>query len=376
MWDLIVVGAGPSGLLCAREAAREGKKVVVFEEHSEVGEPVHCTGLISVSGFKELDLREVGVQNRIRGAVFHGPDGREYRVRRSVTVAYVFDRAALDREIEREAEEEGVRVIKNRRIVFKDGKPRIPTFHSDVVVCADGALSRARMSLGLGMEFVHTYELEVEDFGLDTHLVHVWLSQSIAPGFFAWYVPAGGIAKIGLGTTKAENVKELGTRFFELFPKTKVLKEKFWQIPIRPLKRLVYNTTVLIGDAAGHVKATTGGGVVFSGLIARTLGFCIGKGLKLEDFQKIYEEEFYRELRVHYLIRKVLESLSDEKLAKLMHLANVHGLWKELELRGDMDFTEPLLDMIRERKHFLLQAIRTLGLSSISYLPNLLSLLK
>ena len=44
--DFLVVGAGPAGTTFAAETA-ERARVVVVEEHEEIGLPVQCTGLIA-----------------------------------------------------------------------------------------------------------------------------------------------------------------------------------------------------------------------------------------------------------------------------------------------------------------------------------------
>ncbi|MEM3032311.1 MAG: FAD-dependent oxidoreductase, partial [Nitrososphaerota archaeon] len=54
--DVAVVGAGPAGLLAARELARRGVSVLVFEEDRTIGRPERCAGLYSISGLKSLGL--------------------------------------------------------------------------------------------------------------------------------------------------------------------------------------------------------------------------------------------------------------------------------------------------------------------------------
>ena len=54
MFDLHVVGAGPAGSFAAITALREGKNVLLSEEHKQVGVPSHCSGLVSASGLEQM----------------------------------------------------------------------------------------------------------------------------------------------------------------------------------------------------------------------------------------------------------------------------------------------------------------------------------
>src|SRR5215475_14169762 len=46
--DVAIVGGGPAGLLLAARCADAGLDVLVLEEHTLLGEPTHCTGVISL----------------------------------------------------------------------------------------------------------------------------------------------------------------------------------------------------------------------------------------------------------------------------------------------------------------------------------------
>ncbi|MFO8090036.1 MAG: NAD(P)-binding protein [Desulfatiglandaceae bacterium] len=45
-WDIVVVGAGPSGSSAAKAAACEGMRVLVLERKERIGFPVRCAEYI------------------------------------------------------------------------------------------------------------------------------------------------------------------------------------------------------------------------------------------------------------------------------------------------------------------------------------------
>ena len=44
MYDLIVVGAGPAGIMCAISGAKDGKKVLILEKLPQIGQKLKSTG--------------------------------------------------------------------------------------------------------------------------------------------------------------------------------------------------------------------------------------------------------------------------------------------------------------------------------------------
>jgi hypothetical protein len=96
--DVAVVGGGPAGLIAAREAARRGLAVAVFEEDWAIGRPERCAGLYSVDGLRRLGIPTSGhhVQNRVRGAVFVSPSKHVFEVDAGRDVALVCNRERRD----------------------------------------------------------------------------------------------------------------------------------------------------------------------------------------------------------------------------------------------------------------------------------------
>ena len=66
--DIIVVGAGPCGSISAYTAAKLGAKVLVCEEHEEVGAPDHCAGHLNISSLKRLGIQlpQKALENEIK----------------------------------------------------------------------------------------------------------------------------------------------------------------------------------------------------------------------------------------------------------------------------------------------------------------------
>ena len=54
--DIIVIGSGPAGTMSALEATKKGADVLVLENDPVVGDPNHCSGLITLKGLSKLGV--------------------------------------------------------------------------------------------------------------------------------------------------------------------------------------------------------------------------------------------------------------------------------------------------------------------------------
>src|SRR5262249_47865882 len=97
-YDVVVAGAGVAGSMAAIEAAHQGAKVALFEDHPKVGVPSHCSGVVSLSGLKLLGVEshQAYDQRLIRGARFYPPSGEPVQVRKSEPVAMIINRMRFD----------------------------------------------------------------------------------------------------------------------------------------------------------------------------------------------------------------------------------------------------------------------------------------
>jgi len=94
--DVIVVGGGPAGLLAARDLAASGFSAIVVEEHETIGMPVHCTGVLGMDAFGELDLPRHTILDTVHAARFISADGSSILIDHDRVRAAIIDRGRFD----------------------------------------------------------------------------------------------------------------------------------------------------------------------------------------------------------------------------------------------------------------------------------------
>jgi flavin-dependent dehydrogenase len=112
-----------------------------------------------------------------------------------------------------------------------------------------------------------------------------------------------------------------------------------------PIKKTVKDNLLVVGDAAGMVKPTTGGGVIVGGMAANVAGRIVTDALsnqeegkiKLDAYEETWRSLLMRELRTMYVTQKLLSSFSDKGLDSLVRDAAQYGLIETIRQEGDMD---------------------------------------
>ncbi|MCR4368389.1 MAG: geranylgeranyl reductase family protein [archaeon] len=362
---LTVVGAGPAGLVAARKAQKLGWETTVLEEHPTIGTPVNCTGIISASGVEELGIRkqvEEVLVNKVRGAQIFSPNHEMVEVKKSGTVAYVVDRGGFDRVLGREAQDAGVEIRLNTKMidirnetVFVEHKGRGELLKSRVILGADGVNSKTRRLMGIETDiknYVHAYQVVAEG-NFNPNMVQVYLGD-YAKNFFAWVVPESATrARVGLASTSGNIRKD-----FNLFVQEKNLTGNFCDrcsslIPVgEPFKSVVKGNLMLVGDAAFHTKATTGGGILLgmaAGEVAANALHAHFKDNKpLSDYDKMLSP-INKELRLHFKIREYMNKKTEDDMDNLFRKMNKAGMGEFLSEYGDMDKPSRFLGKILKK---------------------------
>ncbi len=364
-YDVVVVGAGPAGAIAARYAAQNGASTLLIEEHASIGSPVQCTGLISTAALKECELGEGNfVLNKMRGAFVYAPNREELCVRGKNVKAYVIDRKIFDRALAERALDAGVdMLLKTRFIGMEKGKISVISngekkeIHADVVIGADGIQGTVGRAAGLPRceKFLSGIQFEAPYNAKDPEFVEIFTGNDIAPGFFAWAVPFNGYARIGL----AKNPGLPARHYLENLLKHPVIASQhrgsrtefvLGGIPLGLPKKTVTDSVMLVGDAAGQVKPTSGGGIYMGAVCAKIAGEVAARASRKEtepeEYEKRWRSAVGRELAIGMMIHNSLGKLSDENLNDFIAFLNKPEIREITTEYGDMDHPSVLLQKI------------------------------
>jgi geranylgeranyl reductase family protein len=349
MHDVVVIGAGPAGSIAAARLARSGHDVLLLEEHHAVGEPVHCTGLVGPEVFSEFALPESLILGRAGAVRFWGARGASVPVRSDRVAALVIDRRGLDQWLATDAVAAGAelrRGCRAERVAVGSDSVQVLTsagpVHARSAILACGANYRFHRPLGLGRPglFLQSAQIESRFSGLPE--IEVRFGRHLAPGGFAWAVPIEreGSTFVRMGLMSVDRSRARFAAFAALMAEraghdgAPLPAPRLKMLPLAPVPKTYAHRVVAVGDAAGLVKPTTGGGIYY-GLISGGLAAdTIGRGLStnrlderaLSRYESRWKQRLGQEIRVGMAFRRIAAGLDDSSIDALVDLARVDGI--------------------------------------------------
>jgi flavin-dependent dehydrogenase len=286
----------------------------------------------------------------------------------------VVDRRIFDRTLAENAIRSGADILMRTRAVGIDigrkapgrGRRRIlhvtiegepDVIEADVVIGADGVQSRIARWAGLdtpdtvlsGAQVSTVYDFE------DPEFVEIF-PGSCAPGFFAWAIPYHGSARIGLAVRPESGVghEPAWVHLKRLIAEHPVVSEKcapgiagivLGGIPISVPQQTAADGLLIVGDAAGQVKPTSGGGVYPGAVCAKIAGKIAADAVlegdtsvrRLSEYDKLWRARIGGELAIGRGINGWMARLSDSEINRLVGVLDDDELLDLITRYGDMD---------------------------------------
>ena len=345
-YDVVIAGGSISGLLTAREIARNGNSVLVLEEGFEIGTPDHCGGLVSKTALNDLGINpsQKTFDTIISSAQIFSPSGKNITIDSKNQNVVVVSRRELDKQAALQAQKLGAEIMVNTSYMKKTDsgvKTSIGDINCKVVVDCRGVnalLNNDRDGV------LQSAQYEVYGDWIQDGQVEVYIDQKKYPEFFGWIIPSGnGIGKVGVAG-KEINVSKTMENLLSSKGNHSIIRKIYAPIWIKgPIKKFTSENLIIVGDAAGQAKPTTAGGIYSCGMGGIVAGKTITKFLEtkkisdLEEYQKIWINKFGKEFEKQTLARRLLRRLDNDSIDKLFNQITPEII-KEISEKDDFDF--------------------------------------
>ena len=346
-----MIGGGPAGATTARSLADRGHDVLLLEEHASIGNPVHCTGLMGVDAFSEFDLPRDVILGEAVTARFWGAAGRSVAATSDKLRPVIIDRGSLDQQLAARAEAAGAEIRRGWRaetvsvalsgVTIGVGPDR-PVIRARACVLACGASYRFHRALGLGLPDLFLQSAQLETPFPSRPEIEVRFGREVAPSGFAWLVPVAraAVPHARIGLMSATKVRQRFTALLSQLCATagidpsNIAAPRLKMLPLGPVARTYADRVLAVGDAAGLVKPTTGGGIHYSLLSGTLAAETFDEALNrdrlsaghLAHYERRWRRRLGQEIRVGLAFRRLAARLSDDSIDEIIELARVNGV--------------------------------------------------
>jgi len=316
IYDVAVIGSGPSGANAAFQLAKKGLKAIIIEKE-HLPRYKTCGGGFVFRGRRDLPFDVSTAVEREFFDVDIRFDAKKLAlntVRKKPIISMVM-RDQFDYLIVEQARELGVEVLQDEKLLALDFKAEyavLTTTHKNIyarfIIAADGALSPTAKLAGWEESRLKCpaleYEIKVPDLDFERLSTSARFDIDVVPFGYGWSFPKKNHLSVGVGNfTKSKkkiNLKENYRDYLKILGIENVLEEQAhgFIIPVSPRKDgFVKHNVFLIGDAAGFADPLTAEGIsnaIYSGKLAAEA--IAESNLDLALAEKLYNEKLSEKL--------------------------------------------------------------------------------
>jgi flavin-dependent dehydrogenase len=325
---VVIVGAGPAGLISALNLIQGGISPVILEKKPVIRSTV-CAEACSLESLSRIPFDSNShIRKEVKGAKLIYADST-YSYMRNVTVT--LDRTNWLKSMAQEIIASGSQIRLNsevqavglNNIQLKNGE----TVDYEILIGADGPNSRVARHLGIRHQFMTACQYILSYDTSDMDYLELYFDKRFSRGY-SWIFPKDGIINVGLEGNFSQldaflSHKGIGG--------SKIIGREAGIIPASGPQKLVQDNIALIGDAAAITNPLSGGGltpiIYASQMLARHIR-------NLGD----YEHEVKRHpiaASILVKMRHTLLELSDKDVANLLSfLTKPHRKKRNLFIRA------------------------------------------
>ncbi|GFE49429.1 geranylgeranyl diphosphate reductase [Roseobacter cerasinus] len=347
MYDVFVVGGGPSGATAALDLVNSGHKVALLDRDGRI-KP--CGGAIPPRLMQDFDIRDEQLVAKVNTARMISPTGRHVDIPIENGFVGMVDRKDFDPFLRARAAAAGATALTGTflRIEREEGATFVVyrekatgeerRAQTRLVIGADGARSkvgRAEVPGGDKIPYVLAYHEIIKAPGksevYDPVRCDVIYDGDISPDFYGWIFPHGDSASVGMGTeVSSVDLKQATAALRDAagLSDCETLRKEGAPIPLKPLDRWDNGKDVILaGDAAGVVAPSSGEGIYYAmvgGRVAATACAATLASGRVKDL-RLARSLFMKE---HKMVFRVLGSMqnayyrSDERRERFVSLCH------------------------------------------------------
>ncbi|MFC6640052.1 geranylgeranyl diphosphate reductase [Sulfitobacter sp. JBTF-M27] len=388
MYDVVVIGGGPSGSTAAEELVRSGHKVALLDRDGRI-KP--CGGAVPPRLITDFNIPDEQVVARINTARMISPTQRQVDIPIENGYVGMVDREHFDEYLRVRATEAGAdrftgtftkieRDADGTHVIYRDKasgeKKRLTT---KLIIGADGARSnvaKAEVPGGDKIPYVIAYHeiIEAPDptESYDPKRCDVIYDGTISPDFYGWVFPHGKSASVGMGTgIDGVDLKKATAelRVASGLEHCKTIRREGAPIPLKPMDKWDNGRdVVLAGDAAGVVAPSSGEGIYYAmvggQVAAAAASACLttGRARDLQLARKLFMREHKQVFRVLGAMQNAYYRSDErrERFVSLCHDVDVQRLTFEAYMNKKLVKARPMAHL-------------KIGIKNLAHLTRLVS---
>ena len=284
IFDVVVIGGGPSGATAATDLARQGRSVCLLDR---AGRIKPCGGAIPPKLMEEFEIPESLLVARVNSARMISPAHTAVDMPIEGGFVGMVDREFFDEWLRQRAAAEGADLRRGKFDRIARDSDGVAVVHyqenstprqvrARAVIGADGAMSAVAKQCIPGADrirYVAAYHeiVRVPAQSADSYCAtrcDVYYQGRLSPDFYAWIFPHGATASVGVGSAnKGFSLRGAvhDLRAIANLDGVETIRREGAPIPMKPLRRWDDGRdTVLAGDAAGVVAPASGEGIYYA----------------------------------------------------------------------------------------------------------------